>query len=116
MTDPFSPMTMKSGHTMKNRFMLAPLTNLQQCWMEQIMVEAAAETGRTEIRWQSRVTGVTPAGDHVVVEVETPAGGGHVQRDEGNAERQHPESEHRQKAEYAANHEQKAGQGPDAGR
>jgi 3-(3-hydroxy-phenyl)propionate hydroxylase len=52
----------------------APLTNLQQCWMEQIMVDAAAETGLIEIRWQSQVTGLRAADDQVALDVETPEG------------------------------------------
>ena len=52
----------------------APLTNLQQCWVEQIMVDAAAETGLIDIRWQSRVTGLTAHDDRAVLEIETPEG------------------------------------------
>lgn len=43
MTDPFSPITFRSGHTMKNRFMLAPLTNQQS--------HADGELSREEHDW-----------------------------------------------------------------
>lgn len=51
-----------------------PLTNLQQCWVEQIMVDAAAETGLVDIRWQSRVAGVTPGENGVGIDVDSPEG------------------------------------------
>jgi 3-(3-hydroxy-phenyl)propionate hydroxylase len=53
----------------------APLNNLQQCWMEQIMVDAAADTGRIDIRWQTRVTGLDVADHGVTVDIDTPEGG-----------------------------------------
>lgn len=48
--------------------------NLQQYHLEQFLVERMLETGRVDARWCNRVVGVTPAPDHVVVEVETPDG------------------------------------------
>ena len=47
-------------------------------------------------------------------DIQTSAGGRHIQRDKRHAERQHPEAEYRQKPEYAAHHEQEAQQGAEA--
>ena len=48
--------------------------NLQQYHLEQFLVERMLETDRVDVRWRNRVVGVTPASDHVLVEVETPDG------------------------------------------
>ena len=51
-------------------------TNLQQYYVEQIMVDALRETGLAEIRWLNRVEQVMPAqdGQPVELEVSTPQG------------------------------------------
>ncbi len=51
-----------------------PFTNLQQFYLEWFMVDRIVELGRTDLRWKSRVLGFTQHEDHVVIEVETPAG------------------------------------------
>lgn len=51
-----------------------PMANLQQCWIEEFLVEQLEETGTSEIRWQSRVAGVTQGTDHVRLTIETPEG------------------------------------------
>ena len=48
--------------------------NLQQYLLEQFLVERLLETGRVDARWRNRVVGVSPQGDHVLLEVETPDG------------------------------------------
>lgn len=45
-TDPFSPMTLTRGPAMKNRFMLAPLTNMQS--------HADGTLSDEEIHWLER--------------------------------------------------------------
>ena len=47
---------------------------LQQCWMEQLMVETALESGMIDLRWSSKVASVTDTGEQVRVGVETPEG------------------------------------------
>jgi 3-(3-hydroxy-phenyl)propionate hydroxylase len=51
-----------------------PMLNLQQCYMEQYLVEAAERTGQVEIRWQSRGAGVEQDDQGVTLTVDTPAG------------------------------------------
>lgn len=51
-----------------------PMINLQQCLMEQYLVDALTERENVEIRWQSRVTGVDAEDDGVRLTVETPEG------------------------------------------
>jgi len=48
--------------------------NLQQYHFEQSCVEAAEAEPNVEIRWRTRVTGVEPREDGVLVEVESPQG------------------------------------------
>ena len=48
--------------------------NLQQYYLEQYLVDRVRADARIEARWHSRVIAVTPAADHVRVEVETPDG------------------------------------------
>jgi len=49
--------------------------NLQQYYLEEYLVERAYATGRIDLRWKSRVTGVVPRDDCVELAVETPDGG-----------------------------------------
>ncbi len=51
-----------------------PFINLQQFYLEWFMVERIVELNRTDLRWQSRVSGFAQHDDHVVLDVETPAG------------------------------------------
>lgn len=51
-----------------------PFTNLQQFYLEWFMVDRIVELGRTDLRWKSLVLGFTQHEDHVVIEVDTPAG------------------------------------------
>ena len=43
--------------------------NLQQYWVEQILVERCLGLPQTELRWQNKVVGVTPRSDHVAIRV-----------------------------------------------
>lgn len=52
----------------------APMTNLQQCWMEEIMVQAIEASDCAEIRWLNRVTDTRPHNDHVELSIDTPDG------------------------------------------
>ncbi len=59
------PMTAEDKHP--------PMLNLQQNHTEQFLIDAAATLG-IEIRWQSRVTGLTQHSNGATLRVETPAG------------------------------------------
>jgi 3-(3-hydroxy-phenyl)propionate hydroxylase len=48
--------------------------NLQQYWVEEYLVERAQALPNVELRWKNRLTALTPHGDHVELEVETPDG------------------------------------------
>ncbi len=48
--------------------------NLQQYWVEQILVERVAELPQAELRWQNKIVGVEQRNDRVTVKVETPDG------------------------------------------
>ena len=48
--------------------------NLQQFYVEQYLVEKAADFPSVDVRWKNRVLDVRPGADHVEVEVETPEG------------------------------------------
>ena len=48
--------------------------NLQQYYVEEWLVDLVEETPHAELRWQSRVTAVRDADDHVEIAVETPEG------------------------------------------
>jgi 3-(3-hydroxy-phenyl)propionate hydroxylase len=48
--------------------------NLQQYWVEQMLVERVAELPQAELRWQNKVIGVDPQHDRVAVQVATPDG------------------------------------------
>jgi 3-(3-hydroxy-phenyl)propionate hydroxylase len=51
-----------------------PFINLQQFYVEWFLVDRIYEMGVVDLRWKTRVTGVTPHADHVEVHVSTPAG------------------------------------------
>lgn len=48
--------------------------NLQQFYLEWFLVDRIEELGLTDLRWNSQVTRVEPAADHVRLEVKTPEG------------------------------------------
>lgn len=49
-------------------------TNLQQCWMEQLLLDALARTGHAQVCYQHTVTDMATHGDGMRVSVHTPAG------------------------------------------
>ncbi len=51
-----------------------PMTNLQQCLIEDLMVRRAAQVPGIEIRWQSKVVALEAAADGVRLEIDTPEG------------------------------------------
>ena len=48
--------------------------NLQQYWVEQILVERCLGLPQAELRWQNKVVGVTPRSDRVAIRVAAPEG------------------------------------------
>lgn len=50
------------------------MVNLQQYWLEQYMIERAAQLAGVELRWKHKVTGVVPEADGALLDVETPDG------------------------------------------
>jgi 3-(3-hydroxy-phenyl)propionate hydroxylase len=58
-----------------------PMYNLQQCWLEQFLVDRVAKTPLIDLRWQSRVTGVTPKAGGVGLTIATPEGNYELQAD-----------------------------------
>jgi 3-(3-hydroxy-phenyl)propionate hydroxylase len=55
--------------------------NLQQYYVEQFLVERAAELSDAELRWRHRVVAVTPLEDRIVLRVATPDGDYELQTD-----------------------------------
>lgn len=51
-----------------------PMVNLQQCWLEQFILDRVMAEPLIEMRWQSRVVGVHQGDDAVGISVETPEG------------------------------------------
>jgi 3-(3-hydroxy-phenyl)propionate hydroxylase len=51
-----------------------PMINLQQCLVEQYLVDALQERSIVDLRWESRLTAVEQLTDRVRLTVETPAG------------------------------------------
>ncbi|MES1978495.1 MAG: FAD-dependent monooxygenase [Pseudomonadota bacterium] len=49
-------------------------TNLQQCWMEQLLLDACEKNPNIEIRYRHEVTGLQADEDGVWLEVKTPSG------------------------------------------
>jgi 3-(3-hydroxy-phenyl)propionate hydroxylase len=53
---------------------IPPYTNLQQFFVEQYLVERIAEVDAIDLRWKSRITGVSSHDDHVTLKIDTPEG------------------------------------------
>ena len=51
-----------------------PMSNLQQCHLEKILVDRAIASGNVEMRWQSRVNNVNQDTDGAVLSIDTPDG------------------------------------------
>jgi 3-(3-hydroxy-phenyl)propionate hydroxylase len=56
------------------------MINLQQYHLEEMLIARALELG-ADIRWQHKVTAVTPAADHATLTVETPDGSFDIEAD-----------------------------------
>ena len=63
---------MEAPHEEDDRF--APMTNLQQPFLEAYLLEACAASGLVELRWGNRVVGVQPGETSVGLTVDTPEG------------------------------------------
>lgn len=59
----------------------APMTNLQQPYLEQFLAEAAEANPLVEIRWGNRVTALEQQADFARLEIDTPAGSYHLDAD-----------------------------------
>ncbi|WP_449433055.1 FAD-dependent monooxygenase [Pseudomonas putida] len=70
---------MESPQDPDDRF--APMTNLQQPYLEQFLAEAAEANPLVEIRWGNRVTALQQHGDFAELEIDTPAGSYQLQAD-----------------------------------
>jgi 3-(3-hydroxy-phenyl)propionate hydroxylase len=53
---------------------IPPHTNLQQFFVEQYLVERIGAIDNVDLRWKSRVVGVSPHDDHVTLQISTPEG------------------------------------------
>ncbi|MEV5407158.1 FAD-dependent monooxygenase, partial [Streptomyces albidoflavus] len=53
---------------------IPPYTNLQQFFVEQYLVDRIAEVDAIDLRWKSRIVGVSSQDDHATLKVETPEG------------------------------------------
>ena len=51
-----------------------PMVNLQQCFLEQELVDVLAERPGVDLRWHSQVVGADPGPDGVTLTVDTPHG------------------------------------------
>jgi 3-(3-hydroxy-phenyl)propionate hydroxylase len=51
---------------------IPPYTNLQQFFVEEYLVERISEVGAIDLRWKSRITGVSSHDDHVTLKIDTP--------------------------------------------
>lgn len=58
-----------------------PFINLQQFYLEWFLVDRIQALGLTDLRWRTRVTQIQSHGDHVDLDVETPAGSYRLQAD-----------------------------------
>ncbi|TFY97297.1 FAD-dependent monooxygenase [Ramlibacter rhizophilus] len=63
---------MDAPHGEDERFY--PMTNLQQQYLEEFLLDACAAQPLVELRWGNRVVGVEPQPDHVQLQVDTPEG------------------------------------------
>ncbi|MEB2647855.1 FAD-dependent monooxygenase [Pseudomonas canadensis] len=59
----------------------APMTNLQQPYLEQFLAEAAEANPLVEIRWGNRVTALDQQADFARLEIDTPIGSYHLDAD-----------------------------------
>lgn len=59
----------------------APMTNLQQPYLEQFLAEAAEANPLVEIRWGNRVTALEQQADFARLEIDTPTGSYHLDAD-----------------------------------
>ena len=58
-----------------------PMINLQQCYMEQFLVDELLRRDSVDLRWHSRVIAVDSRPDSVHLTVETPGGGYEIEAD-----------------------------------
>ncbi|MFP3336209.1 monooxygenase, partial [Pseudomonas sp. SIMBA_064] len=63
---------MESPHDPDDRY--APMTNLQQPCLEQLLVEAAEADPLVDLRWGNRVNGLAQHEDFARLSIDTPAG------------------------------------------
>ena len=70
---------MQAPHDPDDRFF--PMINIQQQYLEEYLYDACQASPLIDFRWGNRVLGVTPRDDHVLVDVDTPAGGYTLQAD-----------------------------------
>jgi len=63
---------MEAPHSDDDRFF--PMTNLQQQYLEEYLVDACRAEPLIELRWGNQVTGLTQDGQGVRIEIDTPAG------------------------------------------
>jgi 3-(3-hydroxy-phenyl)propionate hydroxylase len=56
-----------------------PFINIQQFYIEWFLVDRIQALGRTDLRWRSKVTGVSEAGEGVRLQVQTPLGEYHLE-------------------------------------
>lgn len=60
---------------------IPPYTNLQQFFVEQYLVERIAEVDTIDLRWKSRIVGVSSHDDHVTLKIDTPEGAYELETD-----------------------------------
>jgi 3-(3-hydroxy-phenyl)propionate hydroxylase len=58
-----------------------PMINIQQCYLEQHLLDSLLEIGGADIRWQSRVAGIAPGESGVLLDIETPEGAYRLEAD-----------------------------------
>jgi 3-(3-hydroxy-phenyl)propionate hydroxylase len=63
---------MEAPHAEDDRF--APMTNIQQQFLEEYLLDACGANPLIELRWGNKLTGLTQDADSVRLEVDTPAG------------------------------------------
>lgn len=59
----------------------APMTNLQQQYLEQHLVDAVQAQPLIELRWGNKVIGIEQGADHAILQVDTPGDGYTLQAD-----------------------------------
>ena len=60
---------------------LPPMINLQQYYVEDFLLAAAENTGLVDVRWQSRVAGISVSPQSVRLSIETPCGAYELEAD-----------------------------------